>query len=112
MPIAAQGTAPMDGAMLLCTHALNLAPCGLVTTGMTDVTNCFTACQVQIQIVEDFMIERAARACAALPPPEDRPRTCTLQFPATANVDREEDGKKCDARCEAMAEEATRPTSQ
>ncbi len=97
-------TNPMDAAILLCTTALNLEPCGLITTGMSDMLGCFAACRVQIQTVATFRVERAALECASsAPPPDDAPRECHLGFPPGAAVDVEALGKSCDARCEELS---------
>jgi hypothetical protein len=98
-------TGPMDAALVLCTTALNLEPCGLVTTGVSDMISCYAACQVQIHTVVTFSVERAAIECAAAEPPaNDAPRECALDFPPTAAIDLEALGKSCDARCKELAD--------
>jgi hypothetical protein len=98
-------TGPMDSAMVLCTTALNLEPCGLITTGIPDMIGCFAACQVQIQTVANFSVESAAATCASLPPPEgDAPRECDLHFPPSAALDLDALGKTCGARCKELAD--------
>jgi hypothetical protein len=89
--------------MLLCTTVLNLEPCGLITTGMSDMLGCFAACQVQIRTVATLRVERAAIECASSVPPADVPRECNLGFPPGAAVDVEALGKSCDARCKELA---------
>ncbi len=94
--------------MVLCTTALNLEPCGLITTGTSDMLGCFAACKMQIQTVATFRVERAAVECAlSTPPAEDAPRECILGFPAGAALDVEALGKKCSARCKELAEAPT-----
>jgi hypothetical protein len=105
-PSVADMTAPMDVALMLCSSALNLAPCGVVTTGASDVMTCFAGCQTQIEAVVTMMIERAAEKCAASPPPDAGPRRCTLEFPPTAALDREVAGDTCNKLCEGMVEKA------
>jgi hypothetical protein len=98
-------TDPMDSAMVLCTTALNLEPCGLITTGVPDMIGCFAACHVQIQTVANFTVERAAVECASLPaPPDDAPRECDLHFPPTAALDLDALGKTCGERCKELAD--------
>jgi len=99
-------TAPMDVAMVLCSSALNLAPCGVVTTGANDVMTCFAGCQTQIEAVVTMTIERAAEKCAASPPPDAGPRRCALDFPPTAALDLEVAGEACSKLCEGMVEQA------
>jgi len=102
-------TAPVNAAMMLCSHVLNLTPCGLVTSSANDVMVCFSGCQTQIEFVVDLEVEQAAAACAVTPPPEDQPRVCTLHFPEGAMIDAPALGKRCDARCEEIAAGTTRP---
>jgi hypothetical protein len=99
-------TAPMDVAMVLCSSALNLSPCGVVTSGANDVMTCFAGCQNQIETVVAMIIEHSAQQCAAAPPPEAGPRRCTLAFPPTAALDIEIAGQTCNKRCEEIAEGA------
>jgi hypothetical protein len=95
----------MDVALMLCASALNLAPCGVVTTGANDVMTCFAGCQTQIEAVVTMTIERAEK-CAASPPPEAGPRRCSLDFPQTAALDLEVAGDACSKLCEGMVEKA------
>jgi hypothetical protein len=99
-------TAPMDVAMVLCSSALNLAPCGVITTGPSDMTTCFAGCQSQIEAVVALTIDRAASECAALPPPEAGRRQCELRFPPTAALDLEVVSKTCDQLCGERVERA------
>jgi hypothetical protein len=99
----AELTEPINAAMILCSHTLNLAPCGLVTSSADDVMVCFSGCQTQIETVVDLTVERAARECASSPPPEAGARECTLSFPESAAIDVPAVGKRCDARCEELA---------
>jgi hypothetical protein len=101
-------TAPIDVALVLCTHALNLSPCGLITTGVNDVMVCLSGCQTQIETVVAATIERAAETCAHAPPPEAGPRECTLSFPPTAALDIEVVGHTCNTLCEEIAERVAR----
>ncbi len=96
-------TAPMDVAMVLCSSALNLAPCGVVTSGTDDIMTCFAGCQAQIESVVQMMIDSAAQKCALAPPPEAGPRRCSLVFPPTAAIDVEMAGHTCDKLCEERA---------
>jgi hypothetical protein len=106
-------TGPMDAALVLCTTALNLEPCGLITTGMPDMLGCFAACQVQIHTVVAFSMERAAIECASAEAPEgDAPRECTLDFPPTAALDLEALGKSCGARCKEIADGLPRSSAR
>jgi hypothetical protein len=108
-PSVADLTAPMDVAMVLCSSALNLAPCGVITTGATDTMTCFAGCQTQIESVVAMTIEHAARKCAASPPPEAGPRECALSFPPTAALDTEVAAKTCNSLCEELvAQESAR----
>jgi hypothetical protein len=102
-PSVADLTAPLDVAMVLCSSALNLAPCGVVTSGISDVTTCFAGCQTQIETVVALTIQRAAQKCAAAPPPEAGPRACELSFPPTAALDLEVAGRTCDQLCQELA---------
>jgi hypothetical protein len=95
----------MDAAMVLCTTVLNLEPCGLVTTGVSDTLGCFAACQTQIRTVVTLRVERAAIECASsVAPADDAPRECSLDFPPTAALDLEALGKSCGARCKEIAD--------
>jgi len=99
----------MDAAMVLCTTVLNLEPCGLITTGVSDMLGCFAACQMQIQTVATFSVERAAIQCAlSTPPSDDGARECNLGLPAGAALDLEALGKRCGARCKELADAQSR----
>jgi hypothetical protein len=103
-PSQADLTAPINAAMMLCSHVLNLTPCGLVTSSANDVMVCFSGCQTQIETVVGMTVERAALECAAAPQKEDAgARGCALHFPEGAAIDAPAIGKMCDERCEALA---------
>ncbi len=104
-------TSQWDAAMLLCTTALNLTPCGLVTTGQKDTLTCFGLCQAQIDTVVGMTLENAAVACAVSPPPEEGPRECTLAFPESAAFDVKAAQAHCNSRCESLAGDLSRHAS-
>ena len=101
-------TAPIDVALVLCSHALNLAPCAVITTGVNDTMVCLSGCQTQIETIVAATIQRAAEKCAYAPPPEAGPRECALTFPPTAALDLEVAGKTCNTLCEEIAARVVR----
>jgi hypothetical protein len=105
-PSAAELTAPVNAAMMLCSHVLNLTPCGLVTSSPNDVMACFGACQSQIELVVGMLVEKAAVECASSIPKEGEARECALHFPPEAAVDAKELGRLCDARCVELVAQA------
>jgi hypothetical protein len=107
-PSVASLTEPIDTAMMLCSHTLNLMPCGIVTSSASDVVVCLSGCQTQIETVVDLTVERAAQECAVLPVPEAGGRECALNFPEGAAVDAPGLVKWCEARCEELATQAPR----
>ena len=104
-PSAADLTAPVNAAMMMCSQMLNLTPCGLVTSGPNDVLACFAGCQSQIELVVDLLVEKAAQDCAAAPK-EGVPVACALHFPEGAMVDAKALGKLCDDRCDELLAQA------
>jgi hypothetical protein len=105
-PNPAQLLAPINAAMVLCSHVMNLTPCGLVTSSANDVMVCFSGCQTQIDTVVMLTVEKAAETCASSPPPEDAPRACELSFPPSAAIDRPAIDKQCTDRCEELVASA------
>jgi hypothetical protein len=101
-PNPAELLAPVNAAMVLCSHVMNLTPCGLITSSANDVVVCFSGCQTQIDTVVMLTIEKAAETCASSPPPEDAPRACELHFPPSAAIDRPSIDKRCADRCEEL----------
>jgi len=96
-------TAPLDVAMVMCSSALNLAPCGIIATGANDTMTCLSGCQSQIETVVAMTVQRAAEQCASGPLPEAGARECDLAFPATAALDTAVVGRTCNVLCEQMA---------
>jgi hypothetical protein len=106
---AADLTAPVNAAMMLCSHMLNLTPCGLVTSSADEVVACFSGCQSQIEFVVELEVQEAANKCAASTPQEDQVRECALHFPEGAAVDAPALGKLCNERCEELVVRGARP---